>query len=528
MSKINDENLKKIPIIFSKLKEYESDKTDSRFTEVLIKILHTGRNYNGSVFKKSVVENAIPTLANTPILGFIEPDKEGSDDFSDHRVVLVNDDGKQKLRYMGHAYGVISESQAQNAYFQEDLCSDGIMREFLYVKGLLFNKFDYVIDMFKNADGTYNQSMELADEYVGHFDSDEGGFVFDEFAFNGACIITCCPAMIDSEITTNFSKENNKSIANEIENKLNEFAKYFDKKKEDDEMAKKEVEKTIKEKQDNEKLKNSKVEEDTSKKEKDNEVKNEFVDDKTDDTKEDIVSEEESDGTDTEENKDKEDMACGNKKKYTLCFELSHEDVSSLLWGKLCDLNNIEDTYYCLVKTYDAYFIYIDCMTGQYFEQPYVQSNDEITFTEERKEIFNIFIDKETLDSMTAVTYSMLQKELEDTKSKIQEYSKANEELLKFQVDVKEKERKAEIDGVISRFSNINELDLENYKQKAYNKEITKDDLEKNLYAELGKMNFSKITVEKPDDKPEVPTNYTVSLKGQNQFPYEGCEELFK
>jgi hypothetical protein len=570
VAKINDKQLKTIPISFSKIQEFESNQTDSRFTEVLIKILHLGRNYNGSVFKKSVVEDAIPTLANTPILGFIEPNKQGVDDFSDHRIELVKENGEQKFRYMGHAYGVISETQAKNAYFQEDLCSDGIVREYLYVKGLLFNKFDYVIDMFKSNDGSYNQSMELSSDYSGSFDSNEGGFVFDKFAFDGACIITCDPAMIDSEITTNFSKENTKSIAEEIENKLNEFAKYFSK-KEDDKMAKKEkleqvnieVETPVVENFEKAEKQEEKVDEnfDSNNQDDDSEVDQSIADaieevaeavDNVEDTIDGGADEEEEsddfekkekedmpmDESPMKDDKDMEDMACKDKehmekdeskKKFSLNFELSHEDISCQLYDKLFDMGMLENTCYCIVKTMDNYFVYCDCMTCQFFEQAYTNTDDTIVFTGERKEIFNILVDKETKDAMSAVTYSKLQKDLEEANKKIEEYSKANEELLKFQLDIKENERKEEINKVISNFSKINELDLEKYRQKAYNKEISKEQLEDKLYAELGKMNFSKITGEEVEEKIEAPVNYTVSLdaKEQDKCPYAGCEALF-
>lgn len=561
MAKINDEQLRNIPISFSKVKEYESDLTNGRFTEVLIKILHLGRNYNGSVFNKNVVEQAIPSLANTPILGFIETNKEGIDDFSDHRVELIDDNGTKKMRYMGSAYGVIPESFVKESYFSEELCTDGIMREFLFIKGLLFNKFDYVIDMFKSHNGTYNQSMELSDNYSGYFSDSEGGFVFDSFQFNGACIITVPQAMIDSAITTNFST---KSVAEEIEQKLNEFAKYFSKKEDTKIMAKKEIEETIEQanveaqvaenfaKEDEkpvESEKESKEVEDFEKND-DSEDSN-MEDDMKEKMKEDMMEKEETledfekvmpdENNDSDEMKDRdmedmEDMSCkdkkemskdDSKKQYTLTFSLSYEDIRSQIYDKLYDMENIENTCYGIVETKDSYFIYADYCCGQFYKQSYIKDDTSIAFTGEREEIFNVFVDQATKDAIASVTYSKLQKDLEEANTKIQEYSIANTELLKFQADVKDNQRKTDIDGVIARFSKINELDLEKYKQKAYSKEISKEQLEDKLFAELGKMNFSKITGEVVEEKVEVATNYTVSLKEQDKCPYEGCESLF-
>jgi len=558
MSKINDKQLKNLQVTFNKIKEYNDISADTRFTEVLIKILSIGKNYNGSIFKQEVVQEAIPSLANIPILGFIEDNKEDEEDFSDHRIGLVDQNGKKVMRYLGNCYGVIPESFANEAYFKEELCSDGIVRTYLFVKGLLFNKFDYVLDIFNKESENKSQSMELDENYEGHFESD--GFVFDKFRFAGSCILGkgIQPAIIDSNITMNFST-NTKSVAEEIENKLNEFTKYFSKKEDIEIMAKKEtieqsnveVEAQVAENFAKEVSKdNSKIASDSKAKEFD--VTNQDDDSEVVQAIEDVVEvldeiedaidngvDEDTENEDYAKDKSKEEMSCGDKedtknmskedgkKQYTLTFSLSFEDIRSQIYDKLYDMENIENTCYGIIETKDSYFVYADYCSGQFYKQSYVKNDTSIAFTGEREEIFNVFVDQATKDAIESVTYSKLQKDLEEAQIKIQEYSIANAELLKFQLDIKDNERKTEIDGVIARFSKINELDLEKYKQKAYSKEISKEQLEDKLFAELGKMNFSKITGEVSKEKVEVATNYTVSLQEQDKCPYEGCENLF-
>jgi hypothetical protein len=102
-------------------------------------------------------------------------------------------------------------------------------------------------------------------------------------------------------------------------------------------------------------------------------------------------------------------------------------------------------------------------------------------------------------------------------------------------MQVKDNERKAEIDEVISRFSTVDALDLEKCRQKAYNKELNAEQLEEKLYAIVGKMNFSKkVETEKLEGNEAeaiLPaTNYSVSIKEsteKSKCPYEGCEGLF-
>lgn len=206
----------KIPIYFEKIQDYQIN--DTRFTKVKIFVLHTGLNLNNSIFTKEAVEAAIPSIYNTAILGFIEENSDGNDDFSDHRQSLEIKDKEIKVVYKGHAYGVIPESC--NPRWEDKVCNDGVTRTFLVVDGLLWNKFDCAKDIF-DRDLYKDQSMELAENYSGSFDR-EGHFVFDKFYFDGCCALGngVQPAMTGASIEVNFA-------LNEIKTKLEQFNQYF-------------------------------------------------------------------------------------------------------------------------------------------------------------------------------------------------------------------------------------------------------------------------------------------------------------
>ncbi|WP_252251354.1 hypothetical protein [Clostridium sp. VAP52] len=507
----NDEKLLKVPISFEKVKEYYNSETDERFTECIIKILHLGRNYNGSVFDKEVVLEALPSIANTPILGFIEKNKDSKEDFSDHRMDSEKDkEGNLKLKYKCSCYGVIPESSVSKAYFGKEISEDGIEREYLFVHGLLFNKFEDCIDILKDFKGIKSQSMELSDTYEGNWQDD--GFHFTKFKFYGATILGeyVTPAMINSTIEVNFSASDSKNISKEIENKLNQFNKYFNKKEDDIVEDNKEKEQ--------EKLKNE--EENTT-----------IKTPKENNSKEDFQKEDETiDGDDSEEkDTDKEGFECGDeKKKYSLNFSLSHEDIRNQLYEKLWNMETIENTCYGIIKTQDDYFIYCDFCEGKFYKQTYSKTKDEIQFVGERVEVFEVFIDETTRNQMESVSYSTLQAELEDANKSIETYSKENLELKEFKFSVDETNRKSEIDKVISRFSSIDKLDLENYRQKAYNGEFkSNEELENTLFSLVGKLNFSKIVETDIKDIEKSSVNYTVSLDKTDECPYKGLENLF-
>lgn len=208
-----------IPVIFQKREEYSVK--DTRFTKVKIWLMHTGINENGSCFSRESIEKAIPTLANTPILGYIEDNSRGDEDFSDHRHGFVTKNGERKYKYLGSAYGVIPETH--NARFEKRLCDDGVEREFLVVDGLMWNKLEDGVEILSKF-GIKGQSMELDDkDYDGHFDENKI-FHFTRFIFYGACLlgIDSQPAMTNSTVEVEFCKD----LKGEIRNKLEIFKEY--------------------------------------------------------------------------------------------------------------------------------------------------------------------------------------------------------------------------------------------------------------------------------------------------------------
>jgi hypothetical protein len=211
-----------IPVEFEKIAEYSQD--DKRFTRVRITLMHTGLNANGSIFEKDVIEKAIPSLAYIPILGFIEKNSNGEDDFSNHRYVLVKDENGLHREYIGSAYGVILSSDENNAHFEIKDDGSGIEREYLVVDGIMWNflKGSKII----NRDVIKDHSMEIYDDgeesYDG-YENEEDNFVFTRFSFRGACIlgndVKYQPAMAGSNIEVLFTIND---FVNEVQSELND------------------------------------------------------------------------------------------------------------------------------------------------------------------------------------------------------------------------------------------------------------------------------------------------------------------
>ena len=232
-----DKSKLSIPVEFEKITEYTQE--DKRFTKVRITLMHTGLNVNGSIFEKDVVEKALPSLAYIPILGFIEKNSKGEDDFSNHRYILVKDENGLRREYIGAAYGVILSNDENNAHFEMKDDGSGTEREYVVVDGIMWNFLKG--SKIMNRDTIKDHSMEIFDDgegsYSGHEDED-GNFIFDEFSFRGACILgndaKYQPAMAGSNIEVMFTVSDFvKEIQSELNDKYTEFTQImtdFDKK----------------------------------------------------------------------------------------------------------------------------------------------------------------------------------------------------------------------------------------------------------------------------------------------------------
>lgn len=225
MDTIINKSVLSFPVLFEKLEEVGTN--DERFTKVKIFMMHTGLNYNNSIFEKSVIEKAIPTLEYIPIVGFIEGGAFEEKDFSDHRYIITKDEKGVRRKYIGNAYGVIKSGADNNAHFEMRMCDDGIEREFLVVDGLMWNMFEDSSDII-NRDMTKSHSMELWEQSVEGFEDDNGKFHFTGFSFRAACILgdKTEPAMQNSTIEVQFTVTDFiKSIQSELNDKYTAFTK---------------------------------------------------------------------------------------------------------------------------------------------------------------------------------------------------------------------------------------------------------------------------------------------------------------
>ena len=226
MEKQFDKHKLSFPVTFEKIDEVSIG--DTRFTKLKCYLMHTNENYNKSSFSKEVIEDALPTLAYIPVVGFIENNEFGEEDFSDHRYVITKDNGKVKRVYKGSAYGVVLSSEDNNAHFETKICDDGIEREFIVANAIAWNFLEDSSQIL-NRDIIKDHSIELDENSIeGYEDEKTGIFHFTKFSFRAACVLggSSRPAMEGSCVEVQFTMSDFvKSIQSELNDKYSAFAK---------------------------------------------------------------------------------------------------------------------------------------------------------------------------------------------------------------------------------------------------------------------------------------------------------------
>lgn len=427
----------KLPTHFEKTEGLDND---SRFQKVKIYIAHTGENLNNSVFSYDVLENMIPSLANIPILGYVGVNDDNEEDFRGHEKRLTLKDDKFKLSFATHAYGFIPEDN--NAHFET---TGG--KEWLVTNGYLWTRFVDAMELFKDANGSKGQSMEVGDA-EGYTD-DRGRMVFTNARFTGLCILgdDVPPAMAGSTISTIFSKEDFKSTFEEM---LAEFSaekgenSLATKKKQADESvvatpsssaaseegksatpassatssASKPAEPA---KAEDDKAKASPASTDSSTSDKASSDEHEGTEDDVEmsadkddkDTislnknesafkKEEDDNDNEEDGSDDSEDdddpEDKKKFACGtdDKKKKKAQFELSLSDREMSFLQQVREQYNDADVYTSIVSVFGDYGIVrvsgYELNDSQYFSIPYTVNADDSIKLGDKTEVFPTYL----------------------------------------------------------------------------------------------------------------------------------------
>ena len=123
-----------------------------------LKVMYTGENPNGTNFSKEVIEAALPTIRNVPIVAHYDAEENeiGSHDME----VVADKEGNLRLRNLTEPCGVVPESAEATFTVEND--DNGVAHEYLNISPVILWKrqevYRHIVD---DLEGRVDHSMEI-------------------------------------------------------------------------------------------------------------------------------------------------------------------------------------------------------------------------------------------------------------------------------------------------------------------------------------------------------------------------------
>ena len=392
----------------------ESDKNKDGLLPVHLQSCHTDLNVNGSNIESSVMEAALPSFSNRPILGYIhkvttDENPEGQWEFYSHN---MHEDENGDVVYDEYPIGIIPEScNAQLVYDEEK------KKTYCEVDGYIFEEYSKAAEILQREEEC-SVSVELSIRELS-YDAKQKFLNIEDFWFSGVTILgktpqgnEVKPGMTGSNIKlADFSSKNN-SLFEDYESKMIELQARI----ENLETAcfNKEQSSSVHtlSREGGNKESMTKFEELLTKYNKtvedvtfdyselsDEELEAKFAevfgednntdgDNSGDNTANEPSNDNEGDGENTTEPEgttDGDNEGEGqNFENMTKTFEISHDDIRYALYNLLSSYEDADNEWYYITGVYDSYFVYESWDGGKIYGQKYTKDNDNVSFDGER------------------------------------------------------------------------------------------------------------------------------------------------
>lgn len=392
----------------------ESDKNKDGLLPVHLQSCHTDLNVNGSNIESSVMEAALPSFSNRPILGYIhkvttDENPEGQWEFYSHN---MHEDENGDVVYDEYPIGIIPEScNAQLVYDEKK------KKTYCEVDGYIFEEYSKAAEILQREEEC-SVSVELSIRELS-YDAKQKFLNIEDFWFSGVTILgktpqgnEVKPGMTGSNIKlADFSSKNN-SLFEDYESKMVELQARI----ENLETAcfNKEQNSSVRtlSKEGGNKESMTKFEELLAKYNKtvedvtfdyselsDEELEAKFAevfgednntdgDNSGDNTANEPSNDNEGDGENTTEPEgttDGDNEGEGqNFENMTKTFEISHDDIRYALYNLLSSYEDADNEWYYITGVYDSYFVYESWDGGKIYGQKYTKDNDNVSFDGER------------------------------------------------------------------------------------------------------------------------------------------------
>lgn len=370
----------------------QPDKNKDGLLPVHLQSCHTDLNVNGSNINKTVMEAALPSFSNRPILGYIhkvvtDENPDGQWEFYSHN---MHEDENGELVYDEYPIGIIPEScNAQLVYDEEK------EKTYCEVDGYIFKEYSKAAEILER-EGECFVSVELSIRELS-YDAKSKYLNIEDFFFSGVTILgktpqgeTVKPGMSGSNIKLTDFKAKNNSLFENYESKMDELQERLNKLESTCFSIKEQTSALLLQKEGGNESKMNKFEELLEKYNKTVEdiafeysnLSDEELEVKFKEVFEDGSIGKGEASSDGENNKGQE------FEKLVRTYEISHEDVRYALYNLLAPYEELDDDYYYISNVYDSYFVYEGWCTDKIYRQGYVKDGDNVSFDGERTELF--------------------------------------------------------------------------------------------------------------------------------------------
>lgn len=206
---------------------YSVDDTydSERFLKLRVNVCHDGENRNKSFITKEALQDALPTIYNTPLLANVAIGQNGELDFGGHDIKIVEDamnDGQFRLQYMEVPVGVFP-ADVRDACIVEE--ADG--RAHMYASAYLWRGYaNYAEDIMQKRERS-DVSMEILIKAI-EFAEEDDICRIDKFVITGVTLLGAdkTPAMEGACASVQFAAEDkDKLMATLVDALAQEFTR---------------------------------------------------------------------------------------------------------------------------------------------------------------------------------------------------------------------------------------------------------------------------------------------------------------
>lgn len=480
--------------VLGKVKFDNSDNSKDGLKPVHLQACHTLQNLNGSNIDDSVMEAALPSFSNRPILGYIhkvytDEHPDGQWEFYSHN---MHEDENGDIVYDEVPVGVIPEScNAQLVYDEEK------KKTYCEVDGYIYEEYSKAAEILEREEEC-SVSVELSIRELSYNAKDKY-LNIEDFWFSGVTILGRTPSgqkvkpgMENSNIKlSDFNSRNNSMFENcndqmiDIQTRLDKLESIcFN---------------NIENKEGGSKM--NKFEELLAK-------YNKTAEDITFDYE--GLSDEELETKFSEMFDDDPSVEpAQNFEKMIRSYELSHADIRYALYNLLAPFEDADNDWYFINAVYDSHFTYENWDGDKIFGQAYSKDGDNVSFDGER--------------------YNLHRELLTDAEfAQLNEMRSNYSSLVEFKNNVEKNEAHAEKEAILmdEKYSVVSNVDKEGkFENEAFSKlyekmdEYSVEELTEKVKAIVGEyaMNGGKFSAdEKHISKPKVFTNVAKNKKRKN------------